>query len=163
MAEIETLTDAEREELNWPMSHRAQPKALRIIDSQAARISQLESQLPASMQTCTIRFLECRVGHGRLTATNWIHHGCPHCRIAELERFAARVVIESFDAQDCLPPEQTPATVADLVQKYRGYAVGECHDCGRRAPLKAKPDRPFIFREFVCAWGCAEPDKSVPE
>jgi len=56
-----------------------------IKEEAADRIEALEAQLPAEMQNCTIRFMECEKGHGRLTATNWIAHGCQHCRIEALE------------------------------------------------------------------------------
>lgn len=42
-------------------------------------IKGLKSQLPASMQNCTIQFKECEKGHGRLTATNWAVAGCYVC------------------------------------------------------------------------------------
>lgn len=80
MSTIETLTADERRYLNMPGSQTwpdITRKALRIID-------QLTAQLPPEMQRCTIRFIECPVGHGRLTATNWVDGGCPHCRIREL-------------------------------------------------------------------------------
>lgn len=47
-------------------------------------VRRLRAQLPAEMQDCTILFKECEVGHGRLTATNWIDHGCPHCKMDRL-------------------------------------------------------------------------------
>ena len=50
--EIETLTDAEREELNWPMPNRAQPKALRIIDAQAAEIARLRDAWNSARAAC---------------------------------------------------------------------------------------------------------------
>ncbi len=49
------------------------------------RIKELQAQLPSGMKHCTIQFKECEKGHGYLTATNWIDHGCPACRIKELE------------------------------------------------------------------------------
>lgn len=48
-------------------------------------IAALKAQLPDGMQHCTIKFIECEKGHGRLTATNWIDNGCSKCRIDELE------------------------------------------------------------------------------
>jgi hypothetical protein len=44
-----------------------------------------KEQLPEEMQDCTIRFKECDIGHGWLTATNWIQHGCPTCQIEKLK------------------------------------------------------------------------------
>lgn len=65
-----------------------------------------KSQLPAGMEHCTIKFIECPEGHGRLTANNWFDDGsCPYCVIVglrkelkQIPRNAARyrVVRESF-------------------------------------------------------------------
>lgn len=43
IGEIEKLTEKEREELSWPLPHRAPGKALRIIEAQALRIAELEA------------------------------------------------------------------------------------------------------------------------
>lgn len=56
------------------------------VERLEGRIAELEAQLPEGLKRCTIKFVECEVGHGRLIAKNWIDHGCPWCRIAELER-----------------------------------------------------------------------------
>ena len=53
----------------------------------AAKNERLRSQLPEGMKDCTILFKECELGHGRLTATNWIDHGCPHCKLNEAAAF----------------------------------------------------------------------------
>ena len=61
-------------------------KWMNIASGHLARIKQLEAQLPETMQDCTIQFLQCDKGHGRLTAKNWATPtGCHWCRIAELE------------------------------------------------------------------------------
>ena len=44
----------------------------------------LRSQLPDDMQNCTIVLERCDVGHGQLTATNWVKHPCPYCKIDTL-------------------------------------------------------------------------------
>src|SRR6185436_14415139 len=44
------------------------------------------SQLPVGMEHCTIVFKECEHGHGRLTAKNWIDHGCQTCEINGLKQ-----------------------------------------------------------------------------
>lgn len=54
-------------------------------DAQAT-VEALQAQLPAEMQECTILFKECEKGHGRLTATNWIDHGCQTCEVEALQR-----------------------------------------------------------------------------
>ncbi len=55
------------------------------LDARIAQVEELRAQLPQGMEHCTIRFKECEVGHGRLTATNWIDHGCQQCKIEELQ------------------------------------------------------------------------------
>lgn len=50
------------------------------MDSMQAEI-ELRAQLPETMQHCTIQFKECELGHGWLTATNWVQHGCPTCEL----------------------------------------------------------------------------------
>lgn len=42
-------------------------------------------QLPDGMKQCTIKFVECDLGHSWLTATNWVQHGCPTCEINDLK------------------------------------------------------------------------------
>jgi hypothetical protein len=67
-------------------AHETQVVLLTHIDALTARIAELEAQLPDGMKDCTIQFKECERGHGRLTATNWVQHGCDACRIAELTK-----------------------------------------------------------------------------
>lgn len=62
-------------------------------------IEKLRAQLPASMQDCTIVFKECAVGHGWLTATNWVDHGCPHCTLPDIAATA-----DSAPAPACPTP-----------------------------------------------------------
>ena len=65
------------------------------IDRLRAKVKQQRMQLPKGMEHCTIHFIECEVGHGRLTATNWIDHVCHWCKIdakdRELDRLRADV------------------------------------------------------------------------
>jgi hypothetical protein len=49
-----------------------------------AEIERLTAQLPDGMKHCTIRFIECEKGHGRLTAANWVDTGCQSCEIERL-------------------------------------------------------------------------------
>lgn len=62
-------------------------------------IERLTWQLPEGMEHCTIQFKECEKGHGWLTATNWVQHGCSTCEIERLRdvivRLAGRVVYYS--------------------------------------------------------------------
>src|SRR6187399_2290680 len=54
------------------------------IHEQEAEIERLTAQLPDGMKHCTIRFIECEKGHGRLTAANWVDTGCQSCEIERL-------------------------------------------------------------------------------
>ena len=69
-------------------------------DTLAADNAKLRAQLPDSMEHCTITFVECEVGHGRLTATNWLDHGCQQCvidRLREREREALGLILYARD------------------------------------------------------------------
>ena len=63
----------------WLFGKRPNVRALK------AEIEKLRAQLPVEMQESTILFLECEKGHGRLTATNWVDHGCKFCEIETLK------------------------------------------------------------------------------
>ena len=79
IAELETrLADLERQRAVW-QEH---------FDHMAMQIADLERQLPEGMKHCTIQFLECEKGHGRLKADNWIDNGCHWCQIAEARNAA---------------------------------------------------------------------------
>ena len=61
-------------------------------EAEKERAHEADARLPPEMPGCTIHFKECEKGHGWLTATNWVQHGCPTCerdalsaRVAELE------------------------------------------------------------------------------
>ncbi len=63
------------------------------IEELVAQRDALAAQLPEGMKHCTIEFKECDKGHGWLTATNWVQHGCPTCendtlaaKLAEVEK-----------------------------------------------------------------------------
>ena len=56
---------------------------------------ELERQLPDGMKHCTIVFKECEKGHGWLTATNWVQHGCPTCALEELRESLAYAIGEA--------------------------------------------------------------------
>lgn len=57
-----------------------------IISELDCRVAfdKLQQQLPEGMRHCTIRFIECPVGHGRLHADNWVPTECPWCEIKAL-------------------------------------------------------------------------------
>ena len=52
--------------------------------SRATEIERLLAQPPEGMKDCTITFKECDKGHGWLTATNWVQHACPYCKMERL-------------------------------------------------------------------------------
>jgi hypothetical protein len=70
-------------------------------------------------------------------------------------RYAALIILRWNDAEGISPPDDMPAGVAEVVREYFGCEIRDCHDCGaRNVPVKHKPERHYMFREFVCAWGC---------
>ena len=54
--------------------------------TRSSQEQKINAQLPEEMQDCTVRFVECPEGHGRLIATNWVDHGCPSCTIKALRK-----------------------------------------------------------------------------
>lgn len=75
------MTDTERKCILEAMTEQFQ-KLLAVAAADRVKVEELEAQLPERMKHCTILFKECEKGHGWLTATNWIDHGCPTCAIA---------------------------------------------------------------------------------
>lgn len=69
--------------------------AVKHLDAASLEIKQLKAQLLEGMQHCTIRFIECPVGHGRLSADNWIDNGCPTC-----ERNVANTLLKRANSPD---------------------------------------------------------------
>jgi hypothetical protein len=57
----------------------------KVARAALAEIERLESQLPDGMKDCTILYLECPKGHGRLTGANWVQRECHWCEIERLE------------------------------------------------------------------------------
>lgn len=75
-------TDAVKEiATSWAREGGPQGEII-ALRSEALR---LRAQLPDGMKNCTIRFKSCPVGHGRLTADNWIDHGCDCCEMKKLQ------------------------------------------------------------------------------
>jgi len=64
------------------------------LDEQEEAYNKLEQQLPEGMQHCTIVYKDCAEGHGWLTATNWVQHGCPKCERNALEKSVAALQSE---------------------------------------------------------------------
>lgn len=70
------------------------------FETMSEKVETLQSQLPEGMKHCTIIFRECALGHGWLTAKNWIDHGCPTC---ELNKVKAQWAAESIQRPDVEP------------------------------------------------------------
>ncbi len=103
-------------------------------------VARLQAQLPDGMQDCSIRFLECPEGHGRLTATNWLPSGCLHCELATLkgenERLKREMAIDAKFYQ---------VTVAQRDSAWR--EVEEL-----KAALTAERQKGQALREKVTYW-----------
>lgn len=63
--------------------------AMNFVREAEERIAAAQAQLPDGMKHCTIVFKECDKGHGWLTATNWVQHGCPTCALEERHKVLA--------------------------------------------------------------------------
>lgn len=99
-----------------------------IAESKAiADLATAKAQLPAEMQECTIVFKECENGHGWLTATNWVQHGCPTCELAAAQAANAALITERDEAR------------ADAVALREQY--GRLCDIFRVNMLRAFPDK----------------------
>lgn len=68
------------------MTDKIGPAGRAVIGALLSAFDAAKEQLPAGMRECTILFIECEKGHGRLTATNWVQHDCPQCEIEALRR-----------------------------------------------------------------------------
>ena len=85
------------------------------------KIKELEAQLPEGMEHCTLRYEACPVGHGWLTATNWVKVECPWCRIKGLEAKLAREEYEAAHYEE----QATSWLVTEGKNKIRNAALEE--------------------------------------
>lgn len=74
-------------------------------DELKLELDRLHSQLPDGMGHCTIVFQKCANGHGWLTATNWVQHGCSTCERDQLkaenaEYWRAVMALENADSAE---------------------------------------------------------------
>ncbi len=72
------------------------------------------ARLPDGMKHCTIQFHECALGHGWLTATNWVQHGCPTCEADALRASLAAVTARAEKAEELLSRTCGPQALEDL-------------------------------------------------
>jgi cobalamin biosynthesis protein CobT len=124
----------------------------RAIETREKRISKLLAergallaQLPDEMKHCTIRFIECEKGHGRLTADNWIDHGCKKCQLdaLEAERDALWREVEEARAE-CETATKAAIVlrdeVATLDSRLWDYKFAMRHQREELATLRAERD-----------------------
>jgi hypothetical protein len=85
------------------------------------------AQLPEGMEDCTIKFLECENGHGRLWATNWIDHGCPTCAQEKLQKALTEVTAKALAATWLLVQEGVTLTddLQTLHEEARDVLLGK--------------------------------------
>ena len=67
-------------------------------------LAETKAQIPDEMKHCTILFKQCALGHGWLTATNWVQQGCPTCKTAEADRdkLQLQFALEQSEAANAL-------------------------------------------------------------
>jgi hypothetical protein len=77
---------------------------IKILSDEVHRLTEentkLKAQLPEGMEHCTIIFKECEMGHGWLTATNWIQHGCLVCELNDKKGVTAMEDLTSPDRNE---------------------------------------------------------------
>lgn len=146
-AEIERLRAEYEQYIQW-----AEPQItdrgelLKDIERLQAERDAARAQLPDSMQDCTIRFIKCESGHGRLMADNWIDSGCPWCRLthcveligSNLSAIERGTKIPDWLANMILSrPAQPPSCKAcgstAFRTDHRGWTV--CASCGQESPV----------------------------
>ena len=86
------------------------------VDKLRAQLATVWAQLRSEMQECTIRFISCHLGHGRLIGTNWVDTGCTFC-----DRDAHRQAAHEADLrpQAAVRGEQEMATQLATVTRAR--------------------------------------------
>lgn len=129
----------------------------RVDDLESIR-DQLLAQLPEGMKHCTIIFKECGKGHGRLTAKNWIDHGCQKCAMDELtEKFyevrGQRDKLLAFKAwvHNYLDQHGVPKEFPDGPHTKEGCRIGDRMDwlTGEIVRLKRGDFTPEEF-QYLC-------------
>jgi hypothetical protein len=95
-----------------------------LFKKELERADRLQKQLPEGMEHCTILFKECEKGHGWLTATNWVPHGCPTCQLAEERLRTIEEIAAAFDL-----------SAVDLARRIRAWdKPTTCPFCGAQRP-----------------------------
>lgn len=140
-----------------------------------AEVERLRAQLPIQMPNCSILFKECPVGHGWLTATNWVDSGCIACQLNTANALVSEVLdTPSVTLVDWVAwgkrarahlsgqaPTRCDHAGAELAID-RATGEERCGDCGEpAAPLsptwpaewsqpaaQSAPERPLGIRDF---------------
>jgi predicted nucleic acid-binding Zn-ribbon protein len=104
VAEIDRLNALSKEYFDkmngWREAYEQLDKDCRNLTQKV--IPNLRAQLPDGMEHCTILFKECEHGHGWLTATNWVQHGCPTCERNTLRTQLSSALAESGEMREAL-------------------------------------------------------------
>lgn len=108
-----------------------------------AENEQLRCQLPEGMEHCSIKFKSCPLGHGRLTATNWVDHGCPTCEMERL-RAALKPFAEWWQQAKSGDYPYKDGCILDPIAQFppppAKITVGDCRRAAEaRAPLEEEP------------------------
>lgn len=121
----------------------------------------LLAQLPDGMKHCTIQFKECSLGHGWLTADNWIDYGCPTC---------AQQAVESELEKQKQKATPTPTVTRERIK----LSLMESHGCdwhssesmakflADRLGAAPEPPKPAVDLESDPYIGPMDPDEPTP-
>ena len=104
-----------------------------LLREAAKEIERLRSQLPDGMKDCTIVSKTCQLGHGWLTATNWVQHGCPVCKTKALEAEIERLRAKELTAEDVATIQMARDLLGDGFHREGGTKLTSwdvCGECG---------------------------------
>jgi len=116
------MTDEERDRMRKLSEDNAALQA--DNECKDSLIETLQAQLPAEMPGCTILFKECEKGHGRLTATNWIDHGCGTCTLESLQAQLRQVTHTNARLRECLVKCKRELFWCDKQLVTKGFTTG---------------------------------------
>lgn len=91
------------------------------------RATEAEARLPEGMKHCTIQFKQCEKGHGWLTATNWVQHGCPTCREEVIKAEATELASKCAEMELTLDDISESVPVAEGITQAKLPADFMCH------------------------------------
>jgi hypothetical protein len=88
-------------------------------------VAVLLAQFPEGMKRCTFELLECAKGHRRLTATNWIDHGCPTCAKEKLQEELTDMRAKAVAAVWLAQPDTSMENLRALREEAREVFMGK--------------------------------------